>query len=149
MHIATWEEAVADLGLWTDRELELLTKHAGPLGVDITHWVFVMAMARRVEDARLWFPRHLEEHGPEWIRTGPDGATTIRIEALGDLVCPTEGPRGVQCLFQEKSIRLLDNPPRQSVRSWWHGRGRPPRIWEFRPAHCECTMPGRVQRLNA
>jgi hypothetical protein len=142
------EEALEDPALWTAGEWSKLQAAGGSLGVDRFHWVCVEAMARRVRHAEAWFPGHLDRHGPEWVRTGPDGAEApVRVETLADLRAQVPATR-VECFFRERSI-AFQSKERRSLRTWWATRRQPAPVWEFRPLHCDCTMPGRIARASA
>jgi hypothetical protein len=124
---------------WTDGELWNLRTSDD---VDELHRVAERAADRRTEQAQRWFVSHFFTHGPDWVVSINGGEPTpLTIPDFWELA--DRIPPKAMLRITEHALVVEVFPQRAWRRAAGRKRPHPPEaVWELRPAHCRCAMPG-------
>ncbi len=125
--------------LWTDAELWRLRTSDD---LDELHRLLERATDRRTEEAERWFFSHFFTHGPDWVVSINGGEPTpVAIPGYREL-SERIPPKGMLRITEHALVVEVFAQPawrRAAARKRQHP---PEAVWELRPAHCRCAMPG-------
>ncbi|HEV2070352.1 MAG TPA: hypothetical protein VGR26_11200 [Acidimicrobiales bacterium] len=125
--------------LWTDAELWSLRTSAD---VDELHRVVERATDRRTDEAERWFLSHFFTHGPDWVVSINGGEPTPlaipRYRELAERI----PPKGMLQITEHALVVEVFAQPAWRRAASRKRRHSPEAVWELRPAHCRCAMPG-------